>query len=407
MRKTDYAIIFLICLYIILLPLAPSSSYEWGLCLLFLAVGLIYLLEIIFCIGVSESFKENFKTIMLNKFNILFIALVLIMTVSSMYSKDKIVSIKVSLRFLYYLYIYLIIRFRINKVDFYELLIKVYMFSTLVLSTYGLYDFISHYDKKNTLDFILDNRRLTATLGHYNSYGAYLVLAVFPAMMLAFKLRGKSKIYFSILSLILCTNLALTFSRNAWLALAVGILLLTVLYDWKFIILCIVPTVFVTLVPNILQRIRLIRYSGVNQGRIRLWKIAEKIIDENLFLGIGSGNFANTYKGYVERFPEYKGFNVETIPPHNSYIKVFAELGIFGAMTFLLLCIEMVRKVYYVSQHSHGLVQKFYSGYFISVICFLIMNCFDDLFFTPKVTALFIIFISLAFSCDSKIGYIK
>jgi O-antigen ligase len=276
----------------------------------------------------------------------------------------------------------------------------VYLLSTLIVGIFGIYDFFTNYNKGDIM-YILNNARVKSTLPHPNAYGAYLILAIFPTLTIALQSKGKERWAYLSLSILLSINLALTFSRNGWLALAIGILLLTVVYNWKFIFLCIIPAAYVAISPAILTRIRQLSDSGLNEGRLRLWKMSEKMISENLFFGVGSGNFPAAYKDYVKRFPELKIVEAETLPPHNSYIRAFSELGIFGAMIFLLLCLEMLKTVYSIKDKFSGIIQKFYSGYLISVVCFFIMNCFDDLFFSPKVTFNFMFFVSMAYSIRS------
>jgi Lipid A core - O-antigen ligase and related enzymes len=400
MKTNDIIIISLFSLYIVLLPFTPSTRYEWILGFLIVLVGIIYLTEIIINKDLRKDFIMNFKGIIIDKFTILFIALVLIMGLSSIYSKNKIGSLKEVIRYSYYLSIYFIIRFRINKKIFYEILIKANLLSGSLISILGIYIFFSKYKVGMTFNYLLDNARVQVTFDHPNAYGAYLILLIFPLIYSTAKVKGKDRLIYFIMSLLVMINLTLTLSRNAWMAMAVGILLLIMFYGWKFLVMTVMPLLFVYIVPNTYDRIKLMMSSDESQGRMKLWQIGNKIVKDNMFLGVGSGNYGNAYNEYVKKYPEFKIEAAKDLAPHNSYIKNFTELGIFGAMVFLILSLEMVTIVNRMRDKVKGIVGNFYSGYIISMICFLIMNVFDDLFYAPKVTINFMIFVSLACSVD-------
>jgi O-antigen ligase len=400
MKKIDWIIVVLASIYILFLPLAPNSKVEYLLVGIFLCIGLIYLGELIYSKEKRKDFCGRFKSIFFDGFTIIFILLIVVMLGSTMYSEDKIMSLKESFRFIFYLAIYIIIRFRFTNEKFFEILIKVYMVGTAFVSVLGVVQFFKKFRIGETLDVILVQSRVQSTLDHPNAYGVYLILAIFPVITMLIKAKGKAKIKYVLFVILLTLNIAATFSRNAWLALAIGILLLMVLYSWKYIFLYIIPAVFVLSTPSILGRIQQLLDSDINDGRVKLWKMSEKIISDHVLFGVGSGSFMKVYKDYAVNFPEFQIIEAEVLPPHNTYIKMFVELGIVGAMVFMLFCLSIVRQVYTVKDKCTGIIKDFYDGYIISVICFFIMNCFDDMFFAPKVTGGFIIFISIAYSVD-------
>lgn len=400
MKKVDFLILTLVGAYIFLLPFVPSAKYEWLLSSIFVIIGFIYLIELVFVKEKRIEFKENYKKIFSNFFTITFMLFIFIMILTTWKSVDKMVSLKESMRYVYYLGIYFVIRFRITDEKMYEIFIKVYLSSTLPVCLIGIMDFLKHYKKGQTIEVILNTARAESTIGHPNSYAAYLILAIFPAILIALKSNGFKKVYYVILAVLMCTNLAITFSRNGWIALVLGILALSVAYNWKFIFLYIIPGIYLLLSNNVALRLKQVMNSAYNEGRFKLWRIAEKMIKENMFLGVGSGNFRSRYASYIARFPELKVNEAEILPPHNSYIRAFAELGVFGAVTFLVMCFDMLRTLYYVRLKVSGIIEQFYSGFLISAMCFLMMNCFDDLFYAPKVTINFFIFVFISYNLN-------
>ncbi|WP_160674177.1 O-antigen ligase family protein [Clostridium sp. C8-1-8] len=401
MKRNDFLILVLVLIYIIFLPLAPNSKIEWLLILLILLAGLIYGIELLFLKDERKKFKEKFKGVVFDRFTLLFLALIVLMTLSSLYAKSSVSALKEAVRFVYYFGVYLLIRFRIDKKKLFEGIISGYMISALIVSLLGIADFIQHYKPNESIQYILTTARVKATLGHPNTLGAYLVLAIFPAIMIAMRSKGLTRILYSGLSVLIVVNIGMTFSRGAWIALALGAVLIAILYNWKFIFVYIIPIAYLPFNPNIMARINQFGNAEMNLGRQRLWSAAGKMLKEHPIFGVGSGNFIVNFKDYVKRFPELQIVEPEPIPPHNSYIKMFAELGVVGGVLFIILCLEILRKLFSVRNKCTGLVNKFYAGFFVSVVSFLVMNFVDDLFFSPKVVFNFILFVSLAYNIDS------
>jgi O-antigen ligase len=404
MKKNDFLILVLVLIYIICLPLAPNSKIEWMLILLILLAGLIYGIELLVLRDERKKFREKFKGIFFDRFTLLFFALIVLMTVSSLYAKSGVSALKEAIRFVYYFGVYLLIRFRIDKEKFFKGMINGYMISAFVVSILGIADFIKHYKPNESIQYILTAARVKATLGHPNTLGAYLVLAIFPAIMIAMRSKGLMRILYSGLSILIVINIGMTFSRGAWIALALGVVLIAILYNWKFIFVYLIPVAYLPFNPNIMARISQFGNAEMNLGRQRLWMAAGKMLKEHPIFGVGSGNFIVNFNDYVKRFPELQIVEPEPIPPHNDYIKMFAELGVVGGVLFILLCLEILRKLYSVRNKCTGLVNKFYAGFFVSVVGFLVMSFVDDLFFSPKVVFNFILFVSLAYNIDSLEG---
>ncbi len=402
MKIRDYVITSLVGIYIFCLPLATASRLEWILSLIFVLIGIIYLVELILLKDYRVQFIITFKQVFSDTFTIIFILFVIIMFISTLYSKEFIISVKELARYIYYIGIYFVIRFRINKEDMYEGIIKIYMLGAFIVAIFGIYEVIGYFKNGLNIDQIILNSRVKSTFEHHNTYAAYLILAIFPSVLSALGSKGTKKIYYSLLSILLSFNLAFTFSKNGWIAFAVGILILSILYSWKFISLYPISALLLLTNGEIRHRTMSILNSAYSDSRIKIWKIAESMIKENMFLGVGSGNFRTMYAGYVKKFPELELNETLSLPPHNSYIRVFAEIGVFGSIVFLIMCFEMLKTIYYAREKCHGFIKYFYSGFLISTTCFLMMNCFDDLFYTPKVTAVYFIFVFIGHNIQNS-----
>jgi O-antigen ligase len=78
-------------------------------------------------------------------------------------------------------------------------------------------------------------------------------------------------------------------------------------------------------------------------GRIPLWISAWKMFLDAPLLGHGPHTFVQLYQGYLQnvRLPSWLFVDSRNVPwPHNLYLEVLAEQGIFGFLAFLFLLIK-------------------------------------------------------------------
>ncbi len=402
MKKNSFIIISLICLYLFCLPFVPTQSSEWLLSGTIVLAGAIYIYELIKYREVRTNFTIGLKKTMAEPFSLLFSLLVLIMLITSFFAVSKTTAIKESIRYTYYLGIYLFVRLRVNDTKYHKIIITSAMTSGGVACIIGLIQFFKNYKLGYDLVRVLWLSRVSGPMPHPNTFAAYIIILIFPAICITLKSKNKSKIVYLLLSVMLCFNLAVTFSRNGWIGFLIGVLLLTIVVNWKWIFLYAIPAIFVFMSPTFVERLKQISDSSTNSGRLHLWQMALRVIQDNFFTGVGNGNFVKVFDRYIEKYPYLKISEPGPLPPHNSYLKIFSEVGVFAIIALLLMCGEIIRKSYTVVKKCEGYMKHFYSGFFISVVCFFIMNCFDDLLFIPKVTTYFIVFISMMYCIDTS-----
>jgi O-antigen ligase len=68
---------------------------------------------------------------------------------------------------------------------------------------------------------------------------------------------------------------------------------------------------------------------------------AEAIIKDNLYFGVGIGNYSLALKDYYPNKDIY-----ELQPVHNSFLLLIAEIGLFGLISFLLFFIYLFAIAY-------------------------------------------------------------
>ena len=157
----------------------------------------------------------------------------------------------------------------------------------------------------------------------------------------------------SIFYLLLITCLFFTFSRGAWLGLVIGVLIMLaamvikkdLLGQKKLLQIILASSVLIFVLFSQFQDLVLTRLSNdtrlevkSNSERIELYKDSWELIKDNWLFGVGIGNYTLEIGN---RKSEILDDNVFIQPVHNVFLLIWAEIGIFGLLFFILipLCI--------------------------------------------------------------------
>ena len=399
---------FVLCVYVIFMPLIPNELMIRGtmvkgdqILVIFFMVYAIRILRyketLMTCVkGIKHFYKDSILVFM----GILLLAMIF----SVKYATDSHIALAESFRFATYIAIYFIIKYEMKSKKALTKVINSYIFSCLLVSVFG----IVQYFTKIGLDekFIYKGNysvslRITSTIGNSNSLGAFLIIALFPLIMISIYEKSKfKKAFYIITTLTSITTIVLSFSRNAWIGLILGLILLVIMYNYRLIFLLIATGGGALLVPSVRRRLFDFKTIG-SDGRVSLWKIAGKMIKDHPIRGVGNGNYYTLFGKYGKKYPELWYNNHVNFPSHNSYLKVQSELGIVGIVSFVLLLLSIVIKMkQFATRVTDKFYKYFYTGFFVSVIVFLIMNVSDNFLFVPKVCSYFWILVAIAQSIN-------
>lgn len=410
MKFEDKILSYLIYIYMLVLIIFPSKySYKGmeidaGTSLLAIVI-IFYFLKVIISRSTRDRLVNGIRNSFSSYLDISIILWVIMMIISTIYATNKSSSIKESARFLSYLILYFIIKYDMNHKKVLDGIIKVYMLLSACVGLYGIYQYrMIKVDPTKILD---KDGRIPSFLENPNNLGVFCILAIFPCILLIIKEKNKFyKLVYSFIALMLLTGIVLSGSRNAFIALALGCVLLILMYSYKFLFLFIPAGIVMMSIPRFSARVMQISDPTQNASRIKIWKIAFKLIKEHPVLGIGNGNFPFWYEKYSKSLNNSKDAVVENIlHPHNAFLKAQCELGIVGMLAFVginVFSLFEVRK--FIKGCTDDFYNAFYSGFYISMIVFILINLIDNFYSSPKVIAFFWILIAVFQGLSKNVG---
>ncbi len=214
----------------------------------------------------------------------------------------------------------------------------------------------------------------------------------------------KYKIFYGLSSLLLLINIMFSQSRNALIALIVGVFIISILYDKRFFILSLIFPIIFFIIPAIRARIFQIFDMSQNSSRFSIWDVAISMIKDHPILGIGYENFSVQYPVYISNNPNLVvSDGYLPLHPHNIFFKMQAELGILGTMIFISFVVVTIITLYKLIKSANSKIHRSVMiGILASYLTFLFMNLLDCYFNTPKV--IITLFIILAFVNNYKIN---
>lgn len=400
MKSKNSLIYYILIALIILSPIMPDGLKIRGMHKI-PASGdiMLFILIIVFLVSIlkaKDSFIYNIKNFFSDPMGISLTALLAIMVISITYAADRSTARNESARFLSFVILYFIVKYNVDKEKI-KGLINAYMVIFTGINLYGIFQKITGYGLLQGYTMGNSNvLRINATFDNPNSFAAFLIIGAFPVVMMIIKNNNlyKKGIYSVLFILTLC-NIYFTGSRNSFLALIVGGVIVSLLYSWYFLAALGGIAVIAFIIPSV--RARVLQIGAVDEGRIQIWRTSLKMMENHPILGVGNGNFIELYDSYVAKYKYLAYKNYSHYPTHNSYLKVESELGIIGGISFISIIVNALIKIKRVIVSIKDReINLFYIGFLASAVAFLFMNLFENLFFVPAVVMYFWIFLASA-----------
>ena len=263
-------------------------------------------------------------------------------------------------------------------------IVQTIFISGFIISMVALYQYffgfahLSNYIAKNkitdpfTLDYI-SRRRIFSPFVTPNALGGYLAM-IFPLALI-----NKNRLWFL---MPISLALILTGSLGAILSLFLGSIIYMHLKG-KSEVKTVLPLFGLLIVTGLIfvtRSITLQTYTAPGFSalmRLDYWRETLRIIGNRPLAGLGIGNFNLGLSRYA----------------HNSYLQIWAEMGILGILAFLWLVFMSLRSAFNKLKFSED---KNYTIALISaIVIFLTHNLADFTFFLPEVAAIWWLMLGL------------
>jgi O-antigen ligase len=206
----------------------------------------------------------------------------------------------------------------------------------------------------------------------YNDHTAYgAILALFIPVFLGFSINSQYKRTYKLFSLIifiiLTVAIILSYSRAAWISLAVAlvvyfIILLKIKFRWIFLTIAIIIGLFFSFQNEILdtlernkqdssanfvehiQSISNINTNASNLERINRWQSAIRMFKERPFFGWGPGTYQFFYAPYqLSKEKTIISTNAGDMGnAHSEYIGPLSEMGILGMLSIIAIVVLVI-----------------------------------------------------------------
>lgn len=179
-------------------------------------------------------------------------------------------------------------------------------------------------------------KRIFSTLENPNVLAGYLDVMICLALGMFLKISGSTqKIILAVVIAALTACLAMTYSRGAFLSIAIVFVICGIVKDRRLLILFIILTASIIYSDStFLQRILSIFTTSTDSSeglRVGIWVSTISMIADHPFVGIGWGAFKFVY-------PQYNYYLQDTTQTiyhaHNLYLQTAAEVGIVGALAY-------------------------------------------------------------------------
>jgi O-antigen ligase len=195
------------------------------------------------------------------------------------------------------------------------------------------------------------NSRIFATFSHSNSFASFALIIIALLFYLLITEKSKNKRFLwgmmTTWSLVL---LIATYSRGAWLAILIFLLVLGLTKYIKIIFTVVVPIIIIfAFIPTINERIQDLYKAPITSSvtwRILQWERAYEMFIDKPLTGQGIGTELIAHE-------KYYGFYAGNRYAHNDFLRVALETGIFGFIVYFLLITVILKTLFVNFKKSH------------------------------------------------------
>ena len=442
----------LIMLHLFLVPLLYFKTYI-GPLPVSVEIVLIPLLALAF-IWEYRKGTITLNNVRLLPFIIVFSLFFIVAVVSLMNAVSLSAGIMEIARYLSYAVLFLIVvKVKFSKEQYKNFALS-FGAAALIVVLFGVFQYIFNFSLNKAGLYALQEAkgRVDSTLMNPNYYSAFLNFVMPTILLLAvvyFKEKKMQLLFFTFYALFV-VNLVLTYTRAAWVTCFCALILLVLIMPKRFFSNFIKPQIWLSFLilivgvyfmPDVQSRTASALYAfeqiffpgGAEEpseiasdneleeemdaeelaaemekekenettsravvSRVTLWKTGLYMYRDNPVLGVGMGNYYTRYKEFTQKYKELDiGHDAYSV--HNSYIKVAAETGTFGIITYLAIYVVYFLTLiflYFKQQDTLGKVIA--AGIFVGSVTYMVQNLSNNLMFIPQLNIIFWLVAGLA-----------
>jgi putative inorganic carbon (hco3(-)) transporter len=239
--------------------------------------------------------------------------------------------------------------------------------SAVIMSLYACYQFYQ------SPEFFVN--RVYGFTGAFYRLSTFLVLSVPLAIVLAFSFQERIRGAILFIIPVLFAALFFTFTRGAWIAVTVEIVVLAGIFFKKYRRLFISLFITISLVVAGLSYESVIPGQVIMHGsekpRLEAIRLSSDIIRKYPFTGIGYGKETFS-KYYPDTYVKHA---------HNIFLNTAVETGVIGLLIFAAILAVIIRSFLRAIRDETAFQRKLLiSGIFTSFIGFLSLNLFDYMY---------------------------
>jgi putative inorganic carbon (hco3(-)) transporter len=247
--------------------------------------------------------------------------------------------------------------------------------------------------------------RAEGTMSVYMTYAGILMLAFLVALgKLVFAPKENKWLYLSITTLGFC--LLLTFTRQAWLGVAIGVAFL--IWFRKKSLLWFLPLVlgiiFIVAPANIKHRLNsMTNFNDKNLGiRVALWQGGWLVFKDHPFTGCGF----KCIDAVNHNYPDPSGNIKKLRGMHSNFVQLAVDTGLFGLVSWVSIWVIYFITLYrlLVSRQSDNAYKREIMGSAAGVIGFLVAGFFETNFYDSEVSMLLYFIMALPFTATQALN---
>ncbi len=292
--------------------------------------------------------------------------------------------------------------------------LKIFLFaffaSVTLICTNGLFQY---YGGKGFIHGRLFEGQVSSSLRQANDFGSYLLI-VTPVLfcLSVFILNGlkeqisKERSGFAFFSspitkiVILCVFLlslaclGLTYSRGAWLSFALSLFLVSIKSRKRLLLAMVFLLLFIVLFgPGMMQNrndLNSFHHFIVNNNRLLYWEGAFALIKDYPVWGTGLNAYSFVRSQYEIDWGGY---------PHNCYLQMLAEVGIFGFLAFIgMLFVFFRNATRSIRKIRENSLRVLFIGFLVGFAAFVFHAFWDTTFYSVQLASLMWVTMGLIFS---------